>query len=76
MHTQLNLDFFLDNLARPSAMRACLRTSWMAVLISMGPEAGAADGTSSPSTSDMVSSSMWVLSEIETSDHSKKIQGR
>ena len=28
-------------------------TSWMAVLMSMGPEAGAADGTSSPSLSDI-----------------------
>merc|ERR1711868_28307 len=44
--------------ASPSAMRACLRTSWMAVLMSMGPEAGAADGTSSPSLSDIVSSLM------------------
>merc|ERR1719511_324522 len=41
-------DACLTPLARPSAMRACLRTSWMAVLISMGPEAGAAEGTSSP----------------------------
>merc|ERR550525_762079 len=38
---------------------ACFNTSWMAVLMSMGPEAtGAADGTSSPSTSDMMSSLM------------------
>merc|ERR1719461_712178 len=44
--------------ARPSAMRACFRTSWMAVLKSMGPEAGAAAGASSPSTSDMMSSLM------------------
>ena len=35
-------------LARPSAMRACLSTSWMAVLMSMGPEGAAALGTSSP----------------------------
>merc|ERR1719511_555987 len=48
----------LTPLARPSAMRACLRTSWMAVLMSMGPEAGAALGTSSPSTSDILSSLM------------------
>merc|ERR1711879_473420 len=48
----------LTPLARPSAMRACLRTSWMAVLISMGPEAEAALGTSSPSTSDILSSPM------------------
>ena len=33
-------------------------TSWMAVLMSMGPEAGAAAGASSPSTSDMMSSLM------------------
>merc|ERR1719422_2976552 len=44
--------------ARMSVMRACLRTSWMAGLMSMGPEAGAADGTSSPSLSDIVSSLM------------------
>merc|ERR1712043_138889 len=37
--------------ARPSVMRACLRTSWMAVLMSMGPDGAAADGTSSPSLS-------------------------
>merc|ERR1719180_292937 len=41
-----------DGLARPSPISACFSTSWMAVLMSMGPEAtGAADGTSSPSTS-------------------------
>merc|ERR1711868_71324 len=34
----------LTPLARPSAIRACLRTSWMAVLISMDPVTGAADG--------------------------------
>ena len=33
-------------------------TSWIAVLMSMGPEAGAAAGASSPSTSDMMSSLM------------------
>merc|ERR1712029_1139351 len=45
--------------ARPSAIRACLRTSWMAVLMSMGPLAtGAAEGTS-PSTSLMLISLMF-----------------
>merc|ERR1719187_1128931 len=43
---------------RPSAINACLSTSWIAVLISMGPEETGAAGaeTSSPSTSDMSSS--------------------
>merc|ERR1719186_259837 len=42
--------------ARPSEMRADLRTSWMAVLMSMAPPAAgaAAEGTSSPSTSDIL----------------------
>merc|ERR1712050_621611 len=45
--------------ARPSAIRTCLRTSWMAVLMSMGPLAtGAAEGTS-PSTSLMLISLMF-----------------
>merc|ERR550525_2114416 len=49
----------LRPLAKPSPISACFNTSWMAVLMSMGPEAtGAADGTSSPSTSDMMSSLM------------------
>ena len=46
-------------------------TSWMAVLMSMGPEAGAAAGASSPSTSDMMSSLMdrqGVKSETNQQD--------
>merc|ERR1719431_892375 len=60
------LEASLTPRARPSAIRACFRTSWMAVLISMGPDGAAAEGTSSPSTSDMVSSwmSFWSLVEV------------
>merc|ERR1711911_365457 len=45
--------------ARPSAIRDCLRTSWRAEFMSMGPaSAAAADGTS-PSTSLMLKSLMF-----------------
>merc|ERR1719422_2804486 len=50
--------------ARPSAIRACLRTSWMAVLISMDPATGAADGTSSPSYTWMVTV-FWLSAAVE-----------